>query len=186
MKHFTLYLKTQPFLLTSQSYREEKQTQDILRALCGEPKSPITTRALPVIKLINTAEQKHWRGCWTPVCFRGDSLPKPPSANHFCKIFLTTKAQFLQPNTSLMKQMQSTAIRTSALADTRSRLAPNTEPHSTTEESHSWATTENTATNFTSASEHTHPRTRKRWCTASTNSLAQNTFWRSSKQSYCR
>ena len=39
-----------------------------------------------------------------------------------------------------MKQTQSTAIRTSALADTRSRLAPYSEPHSTTEESHSGAT----------------------------------------------
>lgn len=184
MKHFTLYLKTQPFLLTSQSYREEKQTQDMLRALCGEPKSPVRTRALPVIKLINTAEQ-NTEGAVEPL-FASGVIPKLNPQVQTTSVFLTTEAQFLQPNSSMMKQMQSTAIRTFALADTRSRLAPNVEPHSTTEESQSWATTENRATNFTSASEHICPHTQKWWCTASTNSLAQNTFWHSSEQRYCK
>lgn len=56
MKYFTLNVKIQPFLLTSQSYKEEKQTNCMFRAVCWELKGPARTRDLCVTKLTDTAE----------------------------------------------------------------------------------------------------------------------------------
>lgn len=67
MKYFTLNVKIQPFLLTSQSYKEEKQTNCMFRAV-WELKGPARTRDLCVTKLKDTAQ---WMGCWTPVGLRG-------------------------------------------------------------------------------------------------------------------
>lgn len=128
------------------------------------------SRVLPeqgicVTKLTDTAE---WTGCWTPVGLRG--IFWPPKWESLLKASLTT-AQFWQLNTSLRKQIQSTPTRTSVLADTRSWLAPHSEPHSTPEESHSWAGCENTA-RISQALTNTPAHTWKWWCAASTNSLA--------------
>lgn len=83
---------------------------------------------------------------------------------------------------SLRKQIQSTASRTSVLADTRHL----TQSHIPQQRSHIYELAVKIHTRVSQALTNTPAHTRKWWWAASTNSLTQNMFWQSSKQRHCK